>query len=76
MVARVQKTPEGYAIVLTEDALKELKLAEGSAVEIHPVEMEQVAMPIQKRYASTEEVLEIYHRTKERFRHAYEELAK
>ncbi|MEO7028836.1 MAG: hypothetical protein ABI147_05480 [Acidobacteriaceae bacterium] len=76
MVARVQKTSEGYAIVLTEDALKKLKLAEGSAVEIHPVETDKDQLRPEIRYASTEDAMRAYRETLPQHEAAYRELAK
>lgn len=76
MVARVQRTSEGYAIVLTEDALRELNLVEGSAVEIRPVETgEETARP-EIRYASMEEALAAFERTLPLHENTYRELAK
>jgi hypothetical protein len=72
MVARVQKISEGYAIVLTEDALRELNLMEGSAVEIRSLE---TANP-EIRYASTEKALAAFERTLPQHEETYRELAK
>jgi antitoxin component of MazEF toxin-antitoxin module len=72
MVARVQKISEGYAIVLTEDALRELNLSEGSAVEIRPVEEAAPAF----EYASVEEVLKAHREMEPEYAPAYRELAK
>jgi antitoxin component of MazEF toxin-antitoxin module len=76
MVARVQKTSESYAIVLTEDALRELNLMEGSAVEIRPVVAEQETARPEVRYASSEEVLAAFERTLPQHEETYRELAK
>jgi len=76
MVARVQKTSEGYAIVLTADALKELNLVEGSAVEIRPIETVEDELRPKIRYASTEEVLEAFERTLPFHESTYRELAR
>jgi hypothetical protein len=76
MVARVQKISEGYGIVLTEDALREGNLAEGSTVELRLVEPEPEKSRPQIRYASTEEVLAAFERTLPQHEETYRELAK
>jgi len=76
MVARVQKISEGYAIVLTEDALRELNLMEGSAVEIRPVVAEQEKSRPEIRYASAEEAMAAFERTLPQHEETYRELAK
>ena len=76
MVARVQKISEGYAIVLTEDALRELNLIEGSAVEIRPVATGQEKSRPEIRYASAEEAMAAFERTLPQHEDTYRELAK
>lgn len=76
MVARVQKISEGYAVVLTEDSLREWNLMEGSVVEIRPVAAEQDKPRPEIRYASTEEVLAAFEHTLPQHEETYRELAK
>lgn len=74
MVARLEKTEKGYAILLTEEMVRELDLREGAEVEVLPV-AEPTERP-QIRYASKEEVLAAFERTLPRHEEAYRELAK
>jgi hypothetical protein len=77
MVARVQKISEGcYGIVLTEDALRELNLSEGSAVELRAAVAEQEKPRPELRYANAEEVLAAFERTLPQHEETYRELAK
>jgi antitoxin component of MazEF toxin-antitoxin module len=76
MVVRVQKISEGYGIVLTEDALRELNLAEGVAVELRPVAAETENSRPEIRYLSLDEGLSIFRETEPEHRQTYEQLAK
>lgn len=73
MVARLEKTENGYAIPLTEEMVEALHLREGAAVEILPVATE--GRP-EIRFASTEEVLRAFEETLPQHEAAYRELAK
>ena len=74
MVVNVHKTGETeFTFVLSPQAARELNLADGSAIEIAPVEPQTASS---RRYASVEEVMKV-HREMEPFHtNAYRELAK
>lgn len=76
MVVRVQKISEGYGIVLTEDALRELNLAEGVAVELRPLVAASEDSRPEVRYLSLGEGLSIFRETEAEHRQTYEQLAK
>ncbi len=76
MVARLEKTQNGFAIPLTAEMVEALQLAEGSAVEVSPVVAPAEEPRSQVRYASVEEVLQAFHETLPEHEAAYRELAK
>jgi antitoxin component of MazEF toxin-antitoxin module len=76
MVARVQRISEGYAIVLTQDALEELNLAEGSAVEIRAVDAADSGAQPKIIYLTMDEGLSLFQETEPEHRRTYEQLAK
>ncbi|HEY4355378.1 MAG TPA: hypothetical protein VGN16_06500 [Acidobacteriaceae bacterium] len=73
MVARLEKTQNGYAIPLTAEMVEALQLREGAAVEVLPI-AEQRRPEI--RSATTEEVLRAFEETLPDHEAAYRELAK
>lgn len=68
MAMRVERRGDEYCVVLSAEALKGLRLAEGAEVEVRPAGA--------VRYISTEEALEAYRKTLPQHREAYRELAK
>ena len=69
MVARLEKMQSGYAIFLTEGAVRVLQLQEGAAVEVLPITPDV-------RYASTEEALRAFEESLKHHDAAYRALAK
>lgn len=76
MVARLKRTELGYAILLTEEMVEELRLAEGSAVQVLPAPETAEEPRPQIRYASAAEALRIHRETEPAHAAAYRELAK
>jgi antitoxin component of MazEF toxin-antitoxin module len=72
MAMRVQRMGDQYCVVLSAEAVEELRLAEGAEVEVRPVN----AQGSDIRYISTAEALEAYRKTLPQHREAYRELAK
>jgi len=72
MTMRVQRMGDQYCVVLSAEALEELRLAEGAEVEVRPA----ATQPTDIRYISSEEALEAYRKTLPQHREAYRELAK
>jgi antitoxin component of MazEF toxin-antitoxin module len=73
MVVRVQKVGNVFSFELPPDVVSELKLEDGSSVDIRRSESE-TAPAI--RYASVEEAMEAHRRLEPRHAEAYRELAK
>ena len=76
MVARLQKTQDGFTIPLTTEMVKALQLTEGSAVEVSAVTTPAEEPRSQIRYASVEEAMKIHREMEPRHAAAYRELAK
>lgn len=68
MVARVQKTAQGYSVPLTAELMEQWHLSENSPVELLPVD--------DTRYASMEEALAAFERTLPQHENSYRALAK
>ena len=75
MVARLEKTQEGYAIRLTAEMVEELRLAEGAVVEVRPA-TNGILPVVEIRHLPREKALDLYERSKADFGEAYEALAK
>jgi hypothetical protein len=76
MVAHLKKTELGYAILLSNEMVEEMRLSEGSAVQVVPVpEAAEESRP-QIRYASAEEALRVHRESEPEHAEAYRELAK
>jgi antitoxin component of MazEF toxin-antitoxin module len=75
MVARLEKTEQGYAILLTEEMVEELHLSVGEAVDVRPAEDVVTTAP-KIRYASADEVMKIHRQLEPENAKAYAELAK
>jgi antitoxin component of MazEF toxin-antitoxin module len=73
MVVQVQKSGNTFSFTLPQQAVEELALVDGGSIDVHPV-TEPQAPTI--RYASMEEALNAYERTKAENDYAYRELAK
>lgn len=74
MVVNVHKTGEAeFTFVLSPQAARELNLADGSAIEIAPVESHPAPSI---RYASVEEVMKVHREMEPLHANAYRELAK
>ena len=71
MVMRVERIGERYGVLLTDEAMETLRLTEGAAVEIRPVEEQREIV-----YASVEAATESYLRTEPLHAQTYRELAK
>jgi antitoxin component of MazEF toxin-antitoxin module len=69
---RIERMGDQYCVVLSAEALKRLRLAEGAEVKVLPVGMQESDI----HYISTEEALEAYRKTLPQHREAYRELAK
>lgn len=76
MVARLQRTQNGFAIPLTAEMAEALQLTEGSAVEVLPVSAPVEEPRQQVRYANVERVMQAYRDTLPQHEAAYRELAK
>jgi hypothetical protein len=76
MVARLEKTQNGFTIPLTTEMVEALQLAEGSVVEVLPVTVPAEEPRPQIQYASVEEVMQAYRDTLPQHEAAYRELAK
>ena len=76
MVARLKKTPDGYTIPLTAEMVEELHLQEGAVVEVRPVREADGEQTAKIEYATREEALDAYEKSKAKFGRAYEALAK
>ena len=68
---RVQRVEGEYRVVLTPEAMEALKLKEGAAVRVLPVDE-----PEQSRYVGVEEGMKAYFETEPFHRNSYRELAK
>ncbi len=75
MVAHVEKTEKGYAILLTDEMVEKLHLSEGTAVEVRSVTEPTTTGP-QIRYATAEEAMQMHRRLEPENAKAYTELAK
>ena len=76
MVARLEKTENGYAISRTAEMVESLRLVEGAAVQVLPL-AESVDEPhTQIRYASVDEVMKVHREMELHHAEAYRELAK
>lgn len=73
MVMRVERVDGEFRVVLTAEAMAELRLTEGSAVEVRPVEPNGAG---RRQYATVEEALRAFHETLPQHEKAYLELAK
>lgn len=73
MVMSVQHVDGEYRVVLTPEALAAMNLRDGSQVEVLAV---NGAEPIERRYATNEEVLQAFRETLPQHAEAYRELAK
>ncbi len=71
MVARVEKTGDGYVVALTPEMVRVLNLEEGSEVEVQPVQGGSAL-----RYATRDEALQAFERTLPLHENTYRELAK
>lgn len=76
MVARLEKTQDGYAIPLTAEMVEALHLAEGAEVEVRPVQEAAGEQSPRIRYASVEETMKVHREMEPRHAAAYRELAK
>ena len=74
MVVRVHRTGNEFSFVLPPQAVEDLRLVDGSAIEIQPA-AEDTA-PASVRYASVEEALEAHRKLEPKYAPAYRELAK
>ncbi len=71
MIARVEKTAEGYVVPLTAEMARVLQVEEGCEVELQPITTTHGI-----RYASMEESLAAYERTLPQHENTYRALAK
>ncbi len=71
MVARVQKTAEGFIVPLTAEMVEVLRIEAGSTVELRPVDQEEGI-----RYCTLNEALEAFERTLPHHEQTYRALAK
>ena len=76
MVARLEKTQQGFAIPLTAEMVEALRLTEGSPVEVSPVAEPAEEPRPQIRYLSVEETMKIHREMEPLHAAAYRELAK
>jgi hypothetical protein len=76
MAARLQKTQDGYVILLTEKMVEELCLVVGAEVELRPETDESAKTEPKIAYVTRDEALESYERSKAKFGRAYQALAK
>lgn len=72
MVVRVHKTGDEFTFVLPPQAVEELRLVDGSEIDIRPAEGSAEAI----RYATVDEALEAHRKLEPQFAAAYRELAK
>lgn len=72
MVLRLQQVEGEYRVVLSAEAVAELGLRDGAAVEVRPVEKETVEV----QYATVEETMKAFYDTEPDHRETYRELAK
>jgi len=72
MVVQLRKSGDEFTFVLPSQSAQEMNIADGSTVEIHPVD---ASLPV-VRYASVEETMEIHCKMEPRHAAAYRELAK
>jgi hypothetical protein len=73
MVVQVQKTGNVFSFELSPDAIRDLKLKDGSALDVRLPEAD--AAPA-IRYASVDEMMHVHRQLEPRHARAYEELAK
>jgi hypothetical protein len=71
MVMRVQLVAGEYRVVLPREAVEELKLKDGDAVEIKPL-----PQGAESRYVGVDEAMESYFETEPSHRESYRALAK
>ena len=76
MVARLEKTQNGYAIPLTAEMVETMQLREGARVEVLPLSESVEEPPTQIRYATVEEVMKAHREMEPQHADAYRELAK
>jgi antitoxin component of MazEF toxin-antitoxin module len=72
MAMRVRRMGDEFCVVISRQALEELRLSEGAEVEVRAVE----STPASAEYVTVEEALESYHRTEPLHSNTYRELAK
>jgi antitoxin component of MazEF toxin-antitoxin module len=72
MVVQLRKNGDEFTFVLPPQSAQEMNIADGSTVEINPVDASAPVI----RYASVEETMEIHRKMEPRHAAAYRELAK
>ena len=76
MIARVEKTAQGFVIPVSEEMVQRLKLTDGAAVEVNVLLEAGAASIPEIRYATVEEALSAFEETLPRHENSYRELAK
>jgi hypothetical protein len=76
MIARVKKTDEGYVVVIPADVAEAWDLRENVPVEVHRLGETGDGDSPKVVYATPEQAMEAYERTRPQHDEAYRELAK